>query len=65
MKTRSLFGRKGIDVQIRELDLPELSHGQVLVKVHACGVCGTDLNFHQGLERRLSAARTRNRRGGS
>jgi len=45
MKTRSLFGRKGIDVQIRELDIPELSQGKVLVKVHACGVCGTDLNF--------------------
>lgn len=45
MKTRSLFGRKGIDVQVRELEIPKLSCGQVLVRVHACGVCGTDLNF--------------------
>lgn len=45
METRSLFGRKEMDVQVRTLPIPELAHGQVLVKVHACGVCGTDLNF--------------------
>jgi L-iditol 2-dehydrogenase len=45
MKTRSLFGRKGIDIQVRELEIPKPAHGQALVKVHACGVCGTDLNF--------------------
>lgn len=45
MKTRSLFGKKYIDLQIRELEIPALMPDQVLVKVHACGVCGTDLNF--------------------
>ena len=45
MKTRSLFGRKYIDLQIRELEIPPLQPDQVLVRVHACGVCGTDLNF--------------------
>jgi L-iditol 2-dehydrogenase len=45
MKTYSLFGRKDLDIEKRELELPALSENSVLVKVHACGVCGTDLNF--------------------
>ena len=44
MKTHCLFGRKGIDIQFRELAL-DLPPDGVLVKVCACGVCGTDLNF--------------------
>lgn len=45
MKSRSLFGHKYLDFEVREQDIPELLPNQVLVKVHACGVCGTDLNF--------------------
>ena len=45
MKSRALFGRKNLDLEIRELEIPALQPFQVLVKVHACGVCGTDLNF--------------------
>jgi len=45
MKTKALFGRKDLDIQIREIELPPLKPDQVLIKVHACGVCGTDLNF--------------------
>ncbi len=44
MKTRALFGRKGVDIQARELEL-SLRPDSVLVRVRACGVCGTDLNF--------------------
>ena len=44
MKTRCLFGRKPLDIQVRELELTLPPDG-VLVKIHACGVCGTDLNF--------------------
>lgn len=44
MKTHCLFGRKGVDIQIRDLEL-ELPPDGVIVKIHACGVCGTDLNF--------------------
>lgn len=50
MKTRSLFGRKFNDLQIRELEIPKLGPQQVLVKVHACGVCGTDLNFIRDMQ---------------
>ena len=44
MKSRSLFGKKYLSVEERLLDL-HVGPMDVLVKVHACGVCGTDLNF--------------------
>ena len=50
MKTKALFGRKYMDIQIRDIELPALLPDQVLVKVHACGVCGTDLNFIRDLD---------------
>ena len=50
MKTKALFGRKYMDIQIRDIELPALLPEQVLVKVHACGVCGTDLNFIRDLD---------------
>ena len=45
MKSRGLFGKKGLDIQSveREIGAPDEDH--VIVKVHACGVCGTDVNF--------------------
>jgi len=30
-------------VELRELDKPTLKAGQVLIRVHATGVCGSDL----------------------
>ena len=44
MKSRSLFGKKFLSLEERSLDL-QIGPTDVLVKVHACGVCGTDLNF--------------------
>ncbi|MDD4871617.1 MAG: alcohol dehydrogenase catalytic domain-containing protein [Kiritimatiellae bacterium] len=44
-QTNSLFGRKYLDIEKRVLDTPGLSENDVLIKVRACGVCGTDLNF--------------------
>jgi L-iditol 2-dehydrogenase len=40
-----LYGKKFLDIQEREIEvgLPDEAH--VIVKVHACGVCGTDVNF--------------------
>lgn len=34
---------------IIEKPTPEPSGGQVLIKIHACGLCGTDLHVHHGL----------------
>lgn len=45
MKSKGLYGKKFLDIQERECDVPGLDEDRVLVKVHACGVCGTDLNF--------------------
>ncbi len=35
--------------QIEERPIPEPKKGQVLIKVHASGLCGTDLHIHNGV----------------
>lgn len=45
MKTTGLFGRKYIEIEEREIELGDPGFEEVIVKLHACGVCGTDLNF--------------------
>lgn len=45
MQSRGLFGKKYLDVQERVRDIPPPDEDHVLVKVRACGVCGTDVNF--------------------
>jgi len=37
------------DVRIETLPVPEIGPGEVLVKIHTCGICGTDLKkIHTG-----------------
>ena len=62
MQSKGFFGRKRLDLQLRERDLPPPDGDQVLVKVRACGVCGTDINFvrdwegeHKALGHEISA----------
>ncbi|MCU0959489.1 MAG: alcohol dehydrogenase catalytic domain-containing protein [Pirellulaceae bacterium] len=45
MQSRGLFGKRllSIDERVREVPPPDVN--QVLVRVRACGVCGTDINF--------------------
>jgi alcohol dehydrogenase, propanol-preferring len=38
----------GKPLEIEEVPIPQPSPGQVLVKVRACGVCGTDLRAASG-----------------
>ncbi len=45
MKSRGYFGKKGNTLEIRETEITSPGCNEVIVKVHACGVCGTDLNF--------------------
>ncbi len=45
MKTKGLFGKKFLDIQVHESDIQPPDEDHVIVKVHACGVCGTDVNF--------------------
>jgi Threonine dehydrogenase and related Zn-dependent dehydrogenases len=37
------------DVRIETIPVPEIGRGEVLVKIHTCGICGTDLKkIHSG-----------------
>ncbi len=36
------------DWELKTLPDPHPSAGQVLIKIHACGMCGTDLHVHHG-----------------
>src|SRR5256885_5631722 len=42
-----VYRKKGI-VRVEEVPVPEVGDGEVLIKVAACGVCGTDIKkiFH-------------------
>lgn len=42
---RSLWGKAPFQFELRELPTPEPDPGEVVVKVTACGICGTDLHF--------------------
>lgn len=47
---KGLFGRKGFRLELRSLpDLPLTDH-MVRIRVHACGLCGTDLHFLRDLD---------------
>jgi len=45
MKSRGLWGKKFLDIQERTTEIGPPDEDHVIVKVHACGVCGTDINF--------------------
>ncbi|MCL5105610.1 MAG: alcohol dehydrogenase catalytic domain-containing protein [Armatimonadetes bacterium] len=45
MESRGLFGKRGLDITERRMQIGTPDEDHVIVKVHACGVCGTDINF--------------------
>ena len=45
MQSNGLFGKKGLQIEERKQDLGTPGPNHVIVKVRACGVCGTDINF--------------------
>lgn len=45
MQSKGLFGKRGLDIQERTQTIGPPGDDQAIVKVHACGVCGTDVNF--------------------
>ena len=45
----AVFYRKN-DLRIEEIPIHEISADEVLIKVHACGICGTDLHIFDGDE---------------
>lgn len=42
---KGVFAKSPFQFQIREMDIPKPDAGEVLIRVKACGVCGTDLHF--------------------
>lgn len=42
---RSLWGKAPFQFEMREVPTPDVGPGEVIVKVTACGICGTDLHF--------------------
>ena len=45
MKSRGLYGKKYLDIEDRTIDIAPPDEDHVIVKVRACGICGTDINF--------------------
>jgi 2-desacetyl-2-hydroxyethyl bacteriochlorophyllide A dehydrogenase len=45
---RAVFGTGMRTVQLRELDHPSPQPGEALLRVRACGICGSDLHWFQG-----------------
>lgn len=48
MKAAVFLGKHNLEVQ--EVKMPELKPDEVLIKVMACGVCGTDIHIYEGDE---------------
>ena len=45
MKSKGLFGKKYLNIEEREQDIGAPGDDHVIVKIQACGVCGTDINL--------------------
>lgn len=45
MKSIGLFGKKRLMIESQEVNIKSPGFNDVIVKIHACGVCGTDINF--------------------
>jgi len=45
VKSKGLYGKKFLDIEVREREIEAPGEDHVIVQVKACGVCGTDINF--------------------
>lgn len=48
MKAAVFYGKN--DLRVEEIPTPKAEPGQVLIRVHACGICGTDVHIYEGDE---------------
>ena len=51
MKSVGLFGSKSLQFTYREQNLELDAPNQAIVKVLACGICGTDLHLVKSIEK--------------
>jgi len=48
VKAKIAFMYKPKDLRIEEVEMPALKPGQVLIKIGACGICGSDVECFEG-----------------
>lgn len=48
MKAAVFYGKH--DLRIEDIDIPKAKNDEVVVKVMACGICGTDIHIYEGDE---------------
>jgi len=48
MKAKIAFLHKPYDLRIEEIELPKLKPDEILVKIEACGICGSDVECYIG-----------------
>lgn len=49
---RALWGKAPFQFELRNVPVPKPRAGEVLVRVQACGICGTDLHLQRALNRK-------------
>ena len=48
MRAALFYGNKK-DIRIEDVGIPSLEKGDILIKVRACGICGSDVAYYYGL----------------
>jgi len=48
MKAKIAFLHKAHDLRVEEVELPQLKSNQILVRLKACGICGSDVECFEG-----------------
>ncbi|MGI6161491.1 MAG: zinc-dependent alcohol dehydrogenase [Christensenellales bacterium] len=48
MKSKTAFLHGPFDLRVEEIELPALKPDQILIKVKACGICGSDVECYEG-----------------
>lgn len=47
MENKAVYLMENRKMEVRDTKMPELKKGDVKVKIHYCGVCGSDVHFYQ------------------
>ena len=51
MKAAFFYGKE--DIQMHEINIPKIKEDEILIKVRACGICGSDVrSYYKGVEGR-------------
>lgn len=48
-KMKAMIFYEPLKMKYEEVDIPQIGHDEVLVKVKACGICGSDIAYYWGL----------------